>query len=104
MAKAAKKPAKKAANKQTADIGAGKAGPGRPKGSPNKVTADVRAMILTALQKKGGAKYLERQADENPVAFMSLVGRTLPKEITGPNGAGLFPTAIKIELVEAAPK
>jgi len=36
----------------------GNAGKGRPKGVPNKVTADVKAMILTALDKAGGAKYL----------------------------------------------
>ena len=92
----------KALNKQTADIGAGRAGPGRPKGSANKVTSDVRSMVLTALLNKGGAKYLERQADDNPVAFMSLVGRTLPKEVTGADGLALFPTTIKIQLVPGA--
>lgn len=34
------------------------AGKGRPKGVPNKFTADVKAMILAALDKAGGAEYL----------------------------------------------
>lgn len=39
-------------------VGDGTPGPGRPKGSQNKVTADVKAMILIALSKAGGADYL----------------------------------------------
>lgn len=31
---------------------------GRQKGTPNKLTADVKAMILEALDKAGGVKYL----------------------------------------------
>lgn len=58
-----------------------KTGGGTRKGVPNKVTSDLRAMILGALESVGGASYLQRQADENPQAFMNLVGRTLPKDI-----------------------
>ena len=32
---------------------------GRRKGEPNKITADVRAMILGALDAAGGMKYLK---------------------------------------------
>lgn len=62
-------------------IGAGKAGPGRPKGIPNKVTAAVKDMILQALHNKGGVEYLEKQADENPTAFLTLVGKVLPLDV-----------------------
>jgi hypothetical protein len=34
------------------------AGKGRVKGVPNKITADVKAMVLEALSKAGGAGYL----------------------------------------------
>ena len=61
-------------------------GKGRKKGVPNKVTADVKAMVLAALDKAGGADYLLRQSDENPVAFMSLVGKVLPMQVTGADG------------------
>lgn len=54
---------------------------GRKKGTPNKLTGDVREMILAALDDAGGRKYLAAQADENPSAFMTLVGRCLPKDI-----------------------
>jgi hypothetical protein len=59
----------------------GARGRGRPKGSPNKVTAAVKDMILQALANKGGVKYLERQADENPTAFLTLVGKVLPLDV-----------------------
>lgn len=72
---------------------------GSRKGKPNKVTADLRAMIMGALDAAGGQAYLQKQADENPNAFMALVGKTLPKEVTGKDGKDLFPTKIKIELV-----
>lgn len=54
---------------------------GRKKGTPNKATADVRAMILQALDSAGGADYLAQQSRENPAAFMQLVGKVLPKEV-----------------------
>lgn len=54
---------------------------GRRKGVPNKVTAELRDMILGALEKAGGVKYLRAQAKMNPPAFMALLGRTLPKDI-----------------------
>jgi hypothetical protein len=59
---------------------------GRRKGTPNKLNADVKAMILAALAAKGGQKYLERQADENPTAFLTLVGKILPLQVTGKDG------------------
>lgn len=45
---------------------------GSRKGIPNKITADVRAMILAALDRVGGQDYLAEQATANPKAFMSL--------------------------------
>jgi hypothetical protein len=59
------------------------AGKGRPKGAPNKITADVKAMILGALTAKGGQAYLEQQAEKNPIAFMTLLGKVLPMQIAG---------------------
>lgn len=62
-------------------IGAGKPGPGRPKGVLNKTTKAVKEMILEALSNKGGVEYLEKQADENPTAFLTLVGKVLPLDV-----------------------
>jgi hypothetical protein len=58
-------------------------GNGRKKGVPNKINRDLRDMIEKALAKAGGIKYLARQADESPAAFMALLGRILPKEVAG---------------------
>lgn len=59
-----------------------KGNPGKPKGAVAKVTADVKQMVHEALHNAGGVEYLTQQATENPKAFMSLVGKTLPKEMS----------------------
>ena len=64
------------------------AGRGRPKGAPNKVTAAIKEMIESALDKAGGVDYLVAQSRENPVAFMGLVGKVLPMQITGAGEQG----------------
>lgn len=56
---------------------------GRPKGSTNHQSRLVKEMILAALDKKGGEEYFIRQADENPTAFMTLIGKVLPTQISG---------------------
>ena len=61
----------------------GKKTGGRQKGTPNKLTADVKAMILGALETVGGQEDLARQAEDNPGPFMTLVGKVLPTQVTG---------------------
>lgn len=78
-----------AENKQTRNIPARKAGPGRPKGSPNKNTAAVKDMVLAALDKAGGVNYLYAQSRENPKAFLSLIGRVIPLQVTGEGGGAI---------------
>lgn len=58
------------------------AGPGRPKGCKNKTTLQLKDMILGALSAAGGLDYLQRQADENPGAFLTLIGKVLPTTLT----------------------
>ena len=58
-----------------------RAGMGRPKGARNKTTTAVKEMILQALSNKGGVAYLEKQADENPTAFLTLVGKVIPLDV-----------------------
>lgn len=74
--------------KQTAGnaIGQGKAGPGRPKGIPNKQTTALKEMILTALGDAGGIDYLVTQASANPTAFLTLVGKVLPLDVNNNHG------------------
>jgi len=65
------------------------AGKGRPAGSLNKVTGELKEMILNALDGAGGVEYLQRQADENPNAFLSLVGKVLPLTVKHQGGLTL---------------
>lgn len=64
-------------------------GQGRPKGVPNRENRDIREMIVGALCAVGGTNYLARQAEQNPVAFMSLIGRVLPLQVSGEGGGAL---------------
>jgi hypothetical protein len=73
----------------------GNAGRGRPKGSPNKVNASLKDMILGALNLAGGESWLARQAKENPVAFMALLAKLLPLELKQ-ESAQLEPLTIRV--------
>lgn len=68
---------------------------GRQKGTPNRMTADIKQMIVEALDKAGGVTYLVKQAENNPKAFLSLVGRVLPLQVTGEDG-GPVQTSITV--------
>lgn len=54
---------------------------GRARGVQNKITRELKDMILGALDRAGGEKYLWTQASENPAAFMGLLGKLLPKDL-----------------------
>ena len=73
---------------------AGPGGPktgGREKGTPNKISSDVKAMVLAALDSAGGEGYLVAQAHDNPRAFLSLLARIIPTQVTGADGKDLIP-------------
>lgn len=77
-------------------------GKGRPKGRLNKNTAAIKDMILQALENKGGVAYLQQQADDNPVAFMGLLGKIMPTQITGEDGDAIrLTTVIERRVVKA---
>jgi hypothetical protein len=74
------------------------AGPGRPKGVPNKTTALVREMVTQALDDAGGVAYLvERARDPRTAsAFLSLVGKVLPVQLTGVDDGPIQVTRIEL--------
>ncbi len=69
---------------------------GKKKGTQNRLTVEVKSMVEEALKQAGkntqkkrrtlkelepGVAYLAHQAELNPVAFMSLVGKLIPQKI-----------------------
>ena len=61
------------------------AGPGRPKGVPNKSSKQLKEMILAALDASGGVDYLVQRANDERTAgaFLTLVGKVLPMTVSG---------------------
>ena len=92
LAKTAKKTGLNKITEENAKIGEGKPGPGRPKGSLNKTTLQLREMILLALDKLGGPDYLVALGRENSSAYASLLSKVLPTTLNTSEtdgGAGL---------------
>ena len=77
-------------------------GAGRPKGSLDKGNAMIRELIVQALDNLGGVEYLQDVARSHPAAFMSLIGKTMPLQITG-EGGGAVQHAVKFEVVGVQP-
>lgn len=59
---------------------------GRPPGKRNAHTTQLKEMILGALSDAGGQKYLAAQAKAEPKAFLTLLGRVLPMQVSGGDG------------------
>jgi hypothetical protein len=80
----------------------GKAGPGRPKGSPNKVTRDARAALAAFLDESAprAVELWKKVAKRDPARALELINKlgdyVIPKlartEVSGPGG-GPIPTA-----------
>lgn len=75
-----------------------KTGGGSRAGIPNKITSDVRNMVVNALNKAGGEQYLFEQAQENPKAFLTLVAKCIPANVNI-GGQSDSPIITKIEIV-----
>lgn len=77
--------------------------PNQGKRGPNKVTADLKDMILTALGNAGGAEYLEARANDprTASAFLGLVGKVLPMTIAGDKESPFTVTVIERRIVKA---
>jgi hypothetical protein len=62
---------------------------GRRKGTPNKVTADLKEAVLNAFNKAGGSAYLEKVARKHPAVFCALLGKILPRDIKAEHSGGI---------------
>lgn len=72
----------------------GKAGPGRPKGVPNKTTATIKeaiASVYAKLQDKQGGDHAHflAWAEESPTEFYKLAAKLIPVQLTGEDGGPL---------------
>lgn len=74
---------------------------GSRKGVPNKNTAQLKDMILGALDRSGGVDYLVERANDPKTAsaFLTLVGKVLPMTIAG-DPANPLQHAIRVEFVK----
>ena len=80
-----------------------KRGPGRPKGSVNKFTGDLKAAILAATDsyeneegKKGAQAWLEDMRRDYPKTFMQMVARLIPLQVAGSDDPKSLPINIVI--------
>jgi hypothetical protein len=76
-------------------------GVGRAKGTPNKNTKAVKDMIVQALHEAGGVAYLVEQAKKNPKAFLPLLARVLPLQLTGDGGGPIQTENVNLTAEEA---
>lgn len=83
-----------------------KSGPGRPKGSTNKATKELKEMILAALDQSGGVEYLVERANDprTASAFLTLIGKVLPMTIAGDPNNPVLHQITKIERVIVRPE
>lgn len=89
------------ANKGTFKKGDPRAG--RKAGVPNKVTGELKDMILGALEGAGGVEYLKARAVDTPGPFLALVGKVLPLQVTGKDGKDLAPQGGVTFVIQQAP-
>lgn len=63
--------------------------PNQGKRGPAKNTQEIKNMILKALSNAGGVAYLTRRAKDpkTATAFLGLVGKIMPTQVTGADGA-----------------
>lgn len=74
-------------------MAAGRKTGGRAKGTPNKLTSDVKQAVIMAAEAAGGAGgmvgYLTLQAQENPGPFLTLLGKVIPTQLADADGGPL---------------
>jgi len=73
---------------------------GRKPGSPNKITRELKEMILQALEENGGVEYLKQRAIDNPASFLTLLGKVLPMQIAGDPESPVYVAHIERKIVK----
>jgi hypothetical protein len=86
--------------KQIKKRGGPRAGAGRPKGVPNKVSTSMKQAIAEAFEQLGGTERMVKWAKEDPkhlTEFYKLAARLIPVEtqVSGANG-GPIQTVLEV--------
>ena len=89
-------------------MAAGRKTGGRQKGTPNKVTRDIRQAVLDAAEALGSdgegtdglRGWLMRLGIEKPEKLADLLGKILPTQITG-EGGGPLCGEVRVTIVDA---
>jgi hypothetical protein len=80
---------------------------GKPKGTLNRVTRDLKQAILAAGERAGGAEgltgYLTRLAQDNSSAFCSLLGKCLPHTLSADESNGGLGVKVSFERIIVFP-
>ena len=81
-------------------------GAGRKPGSRNLTSQKLKEIVFEALQQQDGGAigYLRKQAIQEPRAFMALIGKLLPTQITGEDGDPVRITQIELVPLVATQK
>lgn len=79
----------------------GGAGPGRPKGVPNKVSGVAKESIARVFEEIGGVEKMAEWAQEHPTQFYNLYAKLIPVQVdgAGENGEHLI-SGVTITLVK----
>lgn len=88
-------------------VGLDRSKTGRAKGTPNKTTALLKEAIIKAAEATGEdgkgkgslTGYCKFLATSEPKAFAQLLGKVLPMQVTGADGADGLPGAIQINVI-----
>lgn len=77
------------------------AGPGRPKGVPNKVSGLAKDAVAKVFEDIGGVGRMAEWAQENPTQFYQIYAKLLPLQVNGAgeNGEHLI-AGIRVEFVK----
>ena len=74
----------------------GPGNPGRPKGTPNKLTRTTKENVAECFERIGGLDSFALWAAANPKEFYAIWAKLIPTEVSGPEGTGLVVQIVRL--------